>query len=138
MQGADTHVTVLPEFIVPEDRFQDFVAGFPKFYEATKVSSTRQQSSVLLSNLKLSGTPQVLRGKVSRSTQHSNLRRKLQDKFTDIVACVSSIFYKATNVISTQHLQPSVSIFYEEMKQRPVLRSNFNLRRNSRTNLRTL
>jgi hypothetical protein len=56
MQGADTHVTVLPEFIVPEDRFQDFVAGFPKFYEATKVCSTRQQRSVLRSALKLSGT----------------------------------------------------------------------------------
>jgi len=38
-QGADTHVTVLPEFIVPEDRFQDFVAGFPKFYEATKAGA---------------------------------------------------------------------------------------------------
>jgi hypothetical protein len=49
MQGADTHVTVLPEFIVPEDRFQDFVAGFPKFYEATKVSSTQHfQSQVEL------------------------------------------------------------------------------------------
>jgi len=38
-QGADTHVTVLPEFIVPEDRFKDFVDGFPKFYAATKAGA---------------------------------------------------------------------------------------------------
>jgi hypothetical protein len=36
-KGADTHVTVLPEFIAPEGRLDDFIAGFPKFYAATKV-----------------------------------------------------------------------------------------------------
>jgi hypothetical protein len=40
---------------------------------------------------------------------------KKMDKSTDIFAGVS-MFYEATNVISTQHLQPSVSMFYEETK----------------------
>lgn len=32
----DTHVTILPEFTVPADRRDEFKAGFPKFYAATK------------------------------------------------------------------------------------------------------
>ena len=35
----DTHVTVLPEFIVPEDRMEEFKAGFAKFYSATKAGA---------------------------------------------------------------------------------------------------
>jgi len=32
----DTHVTILPEFIVPAGKMDEFKAGFPKFYTATK------------------------------------------------------------------------------------------------------
>jgi len=32
----DTHVTILPEFVVPAGRMDEFKAGFPKFYAATK------------------------------------------------------------------------------------------------------
>merc|ERR1711970_346210 len=32
----DTHVTILPEFAVPAGRMEEFKAGFPKFYAATK------------------------------------------------------------------------------------------------------
>ena len=35
----DTHVTILPEFVVPEDRMEDFKAGFAKFYSATKAGA---------------------------------------------------------------------------------------------------
>ena len=35
----DTHVTMIPEFIVPEDRMADFKAGFAKFYSATKAGA---------------------------------------------------------------------------------------------------
>ena len=34
--AADTHVTILPEFIVPAGRMDEFKAGFSKFYNATK------------------------------------------------------------------------------------------------------
>ena len=34
--AADTHVTILPEFVVPGGRIEEFKAGFPKFYAATK------------------------------------------------------------------------------------------------------
>ena len=37
--GQDTHVTIIPEFIVPEDRMEDFKAGFAKFYSATKAGA---------------------------------------------------------------------------------------------------
>jgi hypothetical protein len=63
MQGADTHVTVLPEFIVPEDRFQDFVAGFPKFYEATKV----HELAILLYFVNVLGK----QGESSKQNNHS-------------------------------------------------------------------
>jgi hypothetical protein len=76
----------------------EFVAGFPKFYEATKVSSTQQFQT----------------------------QAELQDKSTDIVAGVS-MFYEATKVSSTQYFQPQsefqdkstdilsgVSMFYEQ------------------------
>merc|ERR1719370_1148967 len=33
---ADSHVTILPEFVMPAGRETDFQAGFPKFYNATK------------------------------------------------------------------------------------------------------
>eukprot|EP00090_Calanus_glacialis_P022131 TRINITY_DN3414_c1_g1_i2.p1 TRINITY_DN3414_c1_g1~~TRINITY_DN3414_c1_g1_i2.p1 ORF type:complete len:163 (-),score=56.35 TRINITY_DN3414_c1_g1_i2:80-529(-) len=33
---ADTHVTILPEFNVPAGKMEEFKAGFPKFYAATK------------------------------------------------------------------------------------------------------
>eukprot|EP00090_Calanus_glacialis_P022129 TRINITY_DN3414_c0_g1_i1.p1 TRINITY_DN3414_c0_g1~~TRINITY_DN3414_c0_g1_i1.p1 ORF type:complete len:252 (-),score=73.63 TRINITY_DN3414_c0_g1_i1:121-876(-) len=33
---ADSHVTILPEFIVPAGKVDEFKAGFPKFYAATK------------------------------------------------------------------------------------------------------
>merc|ERR1712198_60091 len=32
----DTHITILVEFTVPDGRMDEFKAGFPKFYEATK------------------------------------------------------------------------------------------------------
>ncbi|XP_023342249.1 uncharacterized protein LOC111711979 isoform X3 [Eurytemora carolleeae] len=32
----DTHVSIAPEFIVPAGRMDEFIAGFPKFYAATK------------------------------------------------------------------------------------------------------
>ena len=32
----DTHVTILPEFTVPQGRMEEFKAGFEKFYSATK------------------------------------------------------------------------------------------------------
>lgn len=35
----DTHITILVEFNVPEGRMDDFKAGFPKFYDATKKGS---------------------------------------------------------------------------------------------------
>jgi len=36
-KGAqDTHVTILPEFIIPAGKMDEFKAGFPKFYAATK------------------------------------------------------------------------------------------------------
>ena len=35
----DTHVTILPEFIVPEEKLTEFKAGFAKFYEATKTGA---------------------------------------------------------------------------------------------------
>jgi len=34
--AADTHVTILPEFVVPAGKLDEFKAGFPKFYAATK------------------------------------------------------------------------------------------------------
>jgi len=37
--AQDTHVTIIPEFIVPEDRMEDFKAGFAKFYSATKAGA---------------------------------------------------------------------------------------------------
>jgi len=33
---ADTHITILVEFTVPDGKMDDFKAGFPKFYDATK------------------------------------------------------------------------------------------------------
>merc|ERR1719183_2502928 len=33
---ADTHVTVVPYFTVPEGKLEEFKAGFPAFYEGTK------------------------------------------------------------------------------------------------------
>merc|ERR1712198_475948 len=33
---ADTHITILPEFVVPAGKMDEFKAGFPKFYAATK------------------------------------------------------------------------------------------------------
>ncbi len=51
----------------------NIVAGFPKFYEATKVSST----------------------------QHFQPQAELQDKSTNVVADVS-MFYEATKVSSTR------------------------------------
>ena len=33
----DTHVTILPEFVMPAGREAEFQAGFNKFYNATKV-----------------------------------------------------------------------------------------------------
>jgi len=33
---ADSHVTILPEFVMPAGREAEFQAGFPKFYNATK------------------------------------------------------------------------------------------------------
>ena len=36
---ADSHVTILPEFVMPAGREAEFQAGFPKFYNATKVHS---------------------------------------------------------------------------------------------------
>ena len=33
--GPDTHVTILPEFTVPDGKMADFQAGFAKFYEGT-------------------------------------------------------------------------------------------------------
>jgi len=36
LERADTHVTVVPYFIVPEGKMEDFKAGFPAFYEATR------------------------------------------------------------------------------------------------------
>jgi len=35
----DTHITILPEFTVPEGRMDEFKAGFEKFYNATKNGS---------------------------------------------------------------------------------------------------
>jgi len=32
----DTHVTIIPEFVVPDGRMEEFKAGFAKFYSATK------------------------------------------------------------------------------------------------------
>ena len=32
----DTHITILPEFMVPAGKMAEFKAGFPKFYAATK------------------------------------------------------------------------------------------------------
>jgi len=32
----DTHITILVEFTVPDGKIDEFKAGFPKFYEATK------------------------------------------------------------------------------------------------------
>ena len=37
--APDTHVTILPEFRVPEGRMQDFRAGFEKFYSATRAGT---------------------------------------------------------------------------------------------------
>ena len=36
---ADTHITILPEFVVPDGRMDEFKAGFEKFYNATKNGS---------------------------------------------------------------------------------------------------
>eukprot|EP00088_Acartia_fossae_P061394 TRINITY_DN7380_c0_g1_i11.p1 TRINITY_DN7380_c0_g1~~TRINITY_DN7380_c0_g1_i11.p1 ORF type:complete len:268 (-),score=77.69 TRINITY_DN7380_c0_g1_i11:118-870(-) len=33
---TDTHITILVEFIVPDGKLDEFKAGFPKFYKATK------------------------------------------------------------------------------------------------------
>jgi len=33
---ADNHITILVEFTVPDGKMDDFKAGFPKFYKATK------------------------------------------------------------------------------------------------------
>merc|ERR1712055_144109 len=36
-KGAqDTHITILPEFVMPVGKLDEFKAGFPKFYAATK------------------------------------------------------------------------------------------------------
>jgi len=36
-KGAqDTHITILPEFVMPAGKLDEFKAGFPKFYAATK------------------------------------------------------------------------------------------------------
>ena len=35
----DTHVTIIPEFIVPAERLAEFKAGFSKFYTATKTGA---------------------------------------------------------------------------------------------------
>lgn len=32
----DTHVTIVPEFVVPDGRMAEFKSGFAKFYSATK------------------------------------------------------------------------------------------------------
>jgi len=37
--SVDTHVTILPEFIVPAGKMDEFKAGFSKFYAATKNGS---------------------------------------------------------------------------------------------------
>ena len=34
---SDTHITILPEFVMPAGREAEFKAGFSKFYDATKV-----------------------------------------------------------------------------------------------------
>ena len=34
--SQDKHITILPEFVVPSGKMDEFKAGFPKFYEATK------------------------------------------------------------------------------------------------------
>ena len=36
---ADTHITIMPKFIVPDGRMDEFIAGFKKFYTATKNGS---------------------------------------------------------------------------------------------------
>ena len=41
MSCPDTHVTILPEFTVPQGRMEEFKAGFEKFYSATK-SGTKE------------------------------------------------------------------------------------------------
>jgi len=33
---SDSHITILPEFIVPEGKLQEFLNGFEKFYNASK------------------------------------------------------------------------------------------------------
>ena len=35
----DTHITIMPKFIVPDGRMDEFIAGFKKFYTATKNGS---------------------------------------------------------------------------------------------------
>ena len=35
----DTHITILPEFKIPEGRMEEFIAGFEKFYTATKTGA---------------------------------------------------------------------------------------------------
>merc|ERR1712216_634890 len=38
-EAADTHVTIVPYFTVPEGKMEDFKKGFPSFYEHTKAGT---------------------------------------------------------------------------------------------------
>ena len=106
----DTHVTIIPEFVVPEDRVEAMKAGFAKVYKATKAGAGA--AGMIYYGFAISGSSVYLREayQVTNTALSSQIEQNVQsaEAFLLHSADVKEIIQELLKVVGVGNMKLNV------------------------------